>query len=1370
MPHINPSLLKLIGDGFVSDDYAADGSHLRWMFDHRLGFPRFSFCLDRRPGMGIEHSLQGVELLFQNFTEPLGLVNQIIRSSISVQRPQGMLQVSGDGIALEERKLIIDFHGGSAPVADPYACWVQLQFKVKVPGSKLQADALYDNRSADEVVDRVTLAFVREFNKAGLRPPDRLLVSNLFREAGPVFELLENPQLGLSQPQLQNEEERRLFRRLRQIDQARYARVTPDFIRRLLAIILEQGLQVKDLGLDRTVSKFVTVQLRAERIDRVSIIGSGAFLQSVAWVHAEDLLKADLWEPVGCFPIATKEDDYFSRNKADYNGLNPDELAEQRLLAIMPNGAGPLDDRQVPPSRPPTPAERQARYLQPWLEQLEPWVSAILQESLSGVQHQSETVLHVNLTEAGQVSGAGVHPTVAAMSDHTMDTRPYSLLLAASTAFPVAQLLGMAAIDRPPDIDHIDIWDYRLRGRWRVQDIETWGLALERRLRQLIDNFLAATPAHRTAAAVEFMKAKQEADNALIVIQQLLAGAVNGIVELWALKMGVRATKHALFSEPSNLSATKDGLAMPGAGASIQAVARLAWPLRQRARVIFDEEIPIAAAIGRDPGGAAGAFPAVINPPDPRSGFPLAVIPVPDPDDVAASSTAVYFDRRVDEGITYRYGLSESDPFGRWSRFRETTFRWVYDILPAPPAQISAGLQQTGQPPRLILTVTFTWARDLFPPANYSFKVHLRRSAPPVASANDPGQWGHFSRQPGVLAAPFSFTGTQQTDAASHDSMPVTISFSDRSVADPAGNIHDYRDYVLTFDGLELLRDNIDRASVWIGISAHDDVHNLESAEVGGPAPAAHILNVPPPPPPLPPDPELASFADAEGLSSYTLSWPGAANVRYLVYRAGEQELVRLLQDRQINTAVYDPAAAPNFRAAALKQLAPQAQDAFQVRSELVPEPPRYPDNHPNPLLRGRFQESIDWPALSAAELAFTDQLGGDIRTLTVYTVLGKSRSGILSSWPAGMDSFVVVAVPRKPEPARPQVLRAAWQPPLDIPVAPPQAGAARAELLIVQPPPESAPVAAYEVYRTLDPAKSRDYRLMRPLHRLEMPAFDSALPGFEGTPLATYIDPTVSPWKTYFYRVVARAPGQNGGTIGMRSEASAVAQVVTLSGAPPELPADIVVTRAVGPDLVQVSFTAVAPTTSAGDFQFDLIHLQTGSRLIVARSTAANARQNVGPDSYLLTADGSRIDEDDTLIIRITDPLGRSSETAPFLQRQPPDLTQLRTRTIFGILTVEIRSAAPIAPPIAGAFMLEFFTLDAPSPIDPDPQPERRVSQALHEIPAFHFNGWQRTGPDGNGRFIYRTRFTISGTNVAAVIVTLTDPTGLESTLRANI
>ena len=134
-----------------------------------------------------------------------------------------------------------------------------------------------------------------------------------------------------------------------------------------------------------------------------------------------------------------------------------------------------------------------------------------------------------------------------------------------------------------------------------------------------------------------------------------------------------------------------------------------------------------------------------------------------------------------------------------------------------------------------------------------------------------------------------------------------------------------------------------------------------------------------------------------------------------------------------------DPAAAPNFRAAALKQLAPQAQDAFQVRSELVPEPPRYPDNHPNPLLRGRFQESIDWPALSAAELAFTDQLGGDIRTLTVYTVLGKSRSGILSSWPAGMDSFVVVAVPRKPEPARPQVLRAAWQPPLDIPVAPPR-------------------------------------------------------------------------------------------------------------------------------------------------------------------------------------------------------------------------------------------------------------------------------------------------------------------------------------------
>jgi hypothetical protein len=1369
MANINPSLLKLIGDGFVDDAYAADGNHLRWMFDHRLGFPRFPFCLERRPGMGTEEALQGVELFFQNFTEPMGTVGQIVRAGLSVRRPGGQLHVTEDGIVVEERPMIIDFHGGSSTVPEPYACWVRLQFKVKVPGSKILADALYDNQGVDEVVDRVQLTFTKDFERIGLRPPDLKIVSGAMRRIQPVRALLRQPEVGQSPPAIQNLQERRLFRRLRQIDQVFYANVTQRYLQLLLEVLQEIGLNVEDLRPDRTISTVVTVELRAEQIDRVAVSGTGAFLQNISWVRTEELVNTDLWERVDCYPIATNEDDYFSRNEPHFDGMNGEELASVRLFEIMTNGAEPMDDPQAPPSRPPQGSEIQGRYFVPWVEQLEPWVQAILSESLSGDIHQSETTMQVKLTEAGQEPGAGVSPEVAAMADQTMTIRPYGMLLAASTAFSMARLLGLGAIDRPPEINEVPIWDYRLRGRWRVEDLESWGKALERQVQALLEQALAATPANQIEAIVAYLNAKFEVDTTWQVIQDLISTSVNGIFELWALKMGVSASKHALYQGPSSLSVTKDGLAMPGAGAFSLAAARLEWPLRKRARAIFDEEVPVGATIGRDPNGGGGVFPEVINPTDPSSEMPVAIVPTFDPDDPAAVDIATYYDRRVEDNRDYRYGVSECDPFGRWSAFRETTFRWDYDIPPAPPVQILAALEETGSPPRLKLTVSFSWARDLFDADDFSFQVHLERAAPPANDPNNRANWGEFSRLPSGTTGPFSFAGNLQTNAASHDSMPVTVAFTD-TTRNVGGSVQQYRDYVLTFDGLEVVRDSIDRASVWVGVSSRDEVHGIDSAEVGGPAPAAHILDTPPPPPVWPPEPERATYADAEGLSSYTLSWNGEANVRYLVYRIGEQELINFLKDRGINTSAYDQAVGLNFKAAALKDLAVNdiVQDVFQLRSELVPEPPRYPDSHPDVYRRGRFMEPVDWPALPAGLRSFTDSLSGYNKSLTVYAILGKSRSGILSSWPSNASAFVVVTVPQKPEPARPQVLRAAWQPPLDTQVSPPQAGAARAELLIVQPPPESAPVTAYEVYRTLDPAKSGDYRLMRPLHRLEGPVFDVTLPGFENTagvenrPVTRYIDPTVDLWKTYYYRVVARAPGENGGTVGMRSEASALAQVTTLSGSPPEAPENISVIRSAGPDRIEVSFNAAAPTTTAGDFQFDLIRLRDGSRIILTKSAAANARQGAGTDDYLLVVDGGEITMDDEMIIRVTDPLGQSTESDPFSERQPPDLVDLQVNRFFGFLNVVVRSAAPTSLAVDGPFTLELFTLIAPTAADPDPSPELRLSENLHDISGGGFAGWIRSGPDGDGRFRYRAFISAGGFDLDAVIVRLTHPNGL--------
>jgi hypothetical protein len=340
----------------------------------------------------------------------------------------------------------------------------------------------------------------------------------------------------------------------------------------------------------------------------------------------------------------------------------------------------------------------------------------------------------------------------------------------------------------------------------------------------------------------------------------------------------------------------------------------------------------------------------------------------------------------------------------------------------------------------------------------------------------------------------------------------------------------------------------------------------------------------------------------------------------------------------------YDPEAASNLRAAALKELAtlPEARDAFQPRSELVPEPPRDPET-------GAFLEPVEWPSLPAGGRAFTDELPGQLRTLTVYTTLGRSASGILSEWPDSEDSFVVVEVPHAPEPARPVIARASWQPPEDPPPEVPEAGAARVELLIAEPPEDrTAPVTSYEVYRTLDPGKTGDYRLMRPLHSLDTPVYEEQdIPGLTEIPtatrMATYIDPTVSPWRTYYYRVVARAPGLGGASRGMRSAPSALVRVNTLSGSAPPPPSDVTTLR-VGPT-VQILFEAEAPTTPVGDFRFDILQLTGDGPLIVARATATQARQAI-PNRYQIEADG--LSAGDEVVVRVTDPLGLQAESPP--------------------------------------------------------------------------------------------------------------------------
>src|SRR6266511_1952781 len=200
--------------------------------------------------------------------------------------------------------------------------------------------------------------------------------------------------------------------------------------------------------------------LTGARIDQVSLTGAQADLERLSWIRTEDLMADGGWRPLACFPAATAEPDYFARNKELFDGADPAEVAKDRIAVHGPVGVEPLDDPVVPPPRPATDVEKQRRYLEPWLKRLEPWLAQVLSASLGGALHQSEVTITEELDDAGQRRGHGIPGGLA--------------------GFPTARLLGLGCVDTKPSADPLD---YRVRGRWLVEDLWAWVGATERRLK-----------------------------------------------------------------------------------------------------------------------------------------------------------------------------------------------------------------------------------------------------------------------------------------------------------------------------------------------------------------------------------------------------------------------------------------------------------------------------------------------------------------------------------------------------------------------------------------------------------------------------------------------------------------------------------------------------------------------------------------------------------------------------------------------------------------------------------------------------------------------------------------------------------------------
>ncbi len=938
--------------------------------------------------------------------------------------------------------------------------------------------------------------------------------------------------------------------------------------------------------------------LTGARIDQVSLTGAQADLERLSWIRTEDLMADGGWRPLACFPAATAEPDYFARNKELFDGADPAEVAKDRIAVHGPVGVEPLDDPVVPPPRPATDVEKQRRYLEPWLGRLEPWLAQVLADSLGGALHQSEVRLEAPLDDAGQRRGEGV-PARLQPVPPVLTIHPYETVYAAGlVGFPTALLLGLGCVHRDPGSA---LLDYRVRGRWLVDDLWAWVGAVQRRLGELVDRVADATPSELVELQAEVVAVSQELADTTAFTQELVAGAVDGVVELRALTVGARPAARPPFQAPANLAVAADGLGLPPDHAG-QATLAVAWDLRPRARVEDDTAVPTGACVARTSSPAGGRLDDVRNPNDPsdETSPPVAVVPAGPAGAPGTAGRARFADRYADDGVDYLYGISESDPFGRWSAFTTTLFRWD-DLTPPPaPAQVTADLEETGTPLVQALTVRFAWPLDLADPTGTSFQLHLRRSAPPSGAPVARSAWGLFERAAGTGALPFAF-GAGFSGSTTHDGATVTVAFADET-RDAPGGPRQYRVYEVGFAGMVIAYDDHDHAQAWAAVGSRN-AKGVDSVDLGGPAKAEHFRVVPPPPPVFPPEPQLATFPDADRRSSFTLTWPAPAGRRSVVYRAGEHELVELAAQRGIPTT-WQADASPAERSAAVRAVAPLLRDAFAAVTELLP----------------------------AGTSAHTDTLGGGLRTLSIYTVVGHSPALVPGPWPTSADGFLAVAVPQIPEPPVPVVVRAAW-------TSAPGVG-----LEVAEPSATSAAVGAFELFRVLetDAARAQDWRRMRPSGRFEVTATSFVdRPGGGPRVMALLDDDSLLPWVAYLYRVIARGlPG-----LATRSGPSAVVRVVTLDPNPPAPPTEVAATGPSAGTKLTVTWTAAAPDGPAGRFRFEVLDPAGPFTLLRGDGAPTIVRDPAEPTRFAATV--PLRGEATEVVVAVIDPTGRRATSA---------------------------------------------------------------------------------------------------------------------------
>lgn len=821
---------------------------------------------------------------------------------------------------------------------------------------------------------------------------------------------------------------------------------------KVTAVRDDRGQEVVVDSFEARRSRAVRVQLSGSQIDRIDI--ETASPPTLISVLTLDQLDAAPWQSAVSIPIATKEHTAplgrdvtwaMSQRMAGYHGPRL-----QHPLDAAP-GLDPLALPMV------TPAEIKARYLDPWVNYYEPLVAQILSESSNRAPsggtrlHQSEVVQTAPITSF-TTPGGGL-PDAASQAQDPVTVGIYmGLMAAAVTDFHFAKLLGLAYVAEEPVVAPPGVWDYRLTGVWEALDLAAIVGAIVRRAERLLTLLNAGklTP--------------EEADRAQLMIGRASADLrqADDLVKRWTLNfsepltvaafaIGVSAKQERLPSAPKGLAVSSLPPRVPGRR---EGEARLRWTARPRARGTDGASGDYAAIAWRN---VSGSF-TWLNPPPADLVLMGGLQPL-----LTNDTAATIIDRNLPVNTDVSYSAFVCDAWNRWSERGDTATRIDHRVPPpAIPCEASllpspTNLGQMRLRLRFRWDVNASWDRGIVngAPSSMTFAAHLRPTLPTTEPEN-PTHWGGFPARPGSTAGPLFLPGATGAATLTHDGAQVQLA----APVDVLESGRTFRVYDLTIDPVQLTPGPGGLLEAYVALRTRHAAEG-ECPTMGQAARVAYIPSIPPTEAVFPPDPLLATWADADGRSTAVLAWTQSAQPTppdwAQVLWAGEAELIAAcgptaltLSDSTqdaIRTAALatlaNATATLGQHAQALKDLAVLCPNVFSIDQERVP--------------------------LAAGPVRLVVALPGALTTLRVYVVRPYSASGLTPGWPTQRDSFVVVRVPQAGFPVRPVVVQSERV-----------LGVVR--LRVSKPPLRTAKVGRYELYRTQDSAvaASGEFRRMR--------------------------------------------------------------------------------------------------------------------------------------------------------------------------------------------------------------------------------------------------------------------------------------------------